>query len=201
MARPGSFFTAPQLEWQVDPNTWPIVAEQRDGRPLGFLILGISLVWMALAFLGLPAAGADVAGLGEASGQICLAMALATAIWGGGMLRRRQRISIDANGVHLVRQSLLSTETWQEPLDHYGGVVWRSVPIERRRGRQTLEQIDLWHKDPSRTVTLFTSTSDQHVQEVWTGWAQRLGLTPIRWSPAGATLDSLTSDTEMAPSH
>ena len=46
MSRWGSVFTAPALEWRVDPGKRPAVGARRDGQPIGALILAIGTLWL-----------------------------------------------------------------------------------------------------------------------------------------------------------
>jgi hypothetical protein len=179
MARWSAMFTAPALEWRLDPER-PAHGERRDGRPIGALILAIGGLWLAVplpAWLGAPF---PIAELGHAGAWASLGIGLALSLWGLRILIRRQVIRIDHDAVHARTRDLFGARAWREPLRRYRGVVWRSATIERRDGRQVLHLVDLWHEDPARRVTLLSSTSEAVAQERWQAWARELGLPAIR---------------------
>jgi hypothetical protein len=188
MARLSAQFTAPALEWRVDPGARPTMAERRDSRPLGALILAIGAVWLLVAARDLAAGGATIPGLGPAAGYLSLGIGSALALWGCRVLMRRQTIRIDHDGVHVRFQQLFWITSWSEPLAHYRGVVWRSVPIRRHGAWQTAHLIDLWHQDAQRRVTLFSSTDEHAAQDFWAAWAHELDLAPIHWQAADPSL-------------
>jgi hypothetical protein len=198
MARLSTQFTAPALEWRVDPGHRPTIAERRDSRPVGALILAIALVWLAVAARDLAAGGARIAGLGIAGGYLSLAIGVALALWGCRVLMRRQRIRIDRDGVHVRLEQLFWITSWSAPLAQYRGVVWRSVPIRRRGARRTVHLIDLWHPDPDRTVTLLSSTDGRAAEDFWRAWAAELGLAPIRSRSSDAGSMPAPADTRLA---
>jgi hypothetical protein len=201
MSRLSSVFTAPALEWRVDPGNWPAVAERRDGRPIGALIVAIGAVWLTVALRDLLSNGSPASGLGEAGGYLSLGVGIALVLWGCRVLLRRQTIRIDREGIHVQIRRLLGVTSWTEPLAGYRGVVWRSEPIRRRGARQTVHLIELWHEAPTRTVTLFSSTGDREARGLWQAWANRLGLAPIRWETADAPSVPGPSDAGLASSH
>jgi hypothetical protein len=201
MARLSTQFTAPALEWRVDPGHRPTIAQRRDSRPVGGLILAIAVAWLAVAARDLAAGGSAIAGLGMAGGYLSLAIGTALALWGCRVLMRQQTIRIDHDGVHVRLKQLFWITSWSEPLAHYRGVVWRSVPIRRHGAWRTVQLIDLWHQDPDRTVTLFSSTDDRAAEEFWRAWAGELGLAPIRWHPADPSGVPQAGDTKLARSH
>ena len=100
-------------------------------------------------------------------------------LWGLRILLRRQTIRIDDDRVDVTIRGITGITSWSEPLANYRAMVWRSEPI-RRRGRQTLHLIDLWHEDRARTVTVFSSISEVAARDSWEAWAQGLGLAAIR---------------------
>lgn len=181
MARLSTQFTAPALEWRVDPGQRPTIARRRDSWAVGTLILAIAVAWLAVAWRDLAAGGTAIAGLGIAGGYLSLAIGTALALWGCRVLMRQQTIRIDRDGVHVRFKQLFWITSWSEPLGHYRGVVWRSVPIRRHGAWQTVQLIDLWHQVPDRTVTLFSSTDERAAEDFWQAWAAELGLAPIRW--------------------
>ncbi len=201
MARLSTQFTAPALEWRVDPGDRPTIAERRDSRPVGALILVIAVAWLAVAGRDLAAGGRVIAGLGIAGGYLSLAIGAALALWGCRVLMRCQTIRIDCDGVHVRLEQLFWITSWSAPLAQYRGVVWRSVPIRRHGARQTVHLIDLWHQDPDRTVTLFSSADDRAAEDFWRAWAGELGLTPIRWRPSDAIPVSDPADSKLAGNH
>jgi hypothetical protein len=184
MARWGSIFTAPALEWRIDAQHWPARGDRRDGQPLGALVLVIGVVWLAVALRDVTAGGSTIAGFGVAAAWVSLAIGAALALWGCRILVRRQSIRIGDHDIQVRVRHLLGETSWHESLRHYGGVVWRSEPIRRRGVRQIVHLVELWHEDPSRTVTLLSSTAEQVAADAWQGWARRLGLAPIRWRAA-----------------
>ena len=175
-------FTAPALEWRVEPGKRPAVGERRDGQPIGALILAIGMLWLAVplpALLG--GAPFPIAELGRGGAWASLGIGIALVLWGLRILMRRQTIRIDRRSTSTSRaRHLLGVTSWSEPLANYRGVVWRSEPIRRRDGWQTLHLIDLWHADRARTVTLLSSTSEVAARDCWQAWAQDLGLAAIR---------------------
>ena len=174
-------FTAPALEWRVEPGKRPAVGARRDGQPLGALILAIGMLWLAVplpALLG--GAPFPIAELGRGGAWASLCIGIALVLWGLRILTRRQTIRIDRDDVHVRARHLLGVTSWSEPLANYRGVLWRSEPIRRHGGRQTLHLIDLWHADRARTVTLLSSTSEVAARDCWRAWAQDLGLAAIR---------------------
>jgi hypothetical protein len=201
MSRLGSVFTAPALEWRVDPASWPAVADRRDSQLIGALVLAIGLTWLSVALRDLIAGGSAIVGLGAVGGYLSLGIGTALALWGCRVLLRRQTIRIDQAGVHVQIRRLLGVRSWTEPLAAYRGVVWRSEPIRRRDTWQTLHLIELWHEDPKRTVTLFSSLGDREVRDSWQAWAQQLGLAPIRWDAAEALSLPGSNDAELARGH
>jgi hypothetical protein len=181
MSRWSSMFTAPALEWRVEPGKLPALGVRRDGWPIGALILAIGMLWLAIplpALLG--RAPFPVAELGPGGAWASLCIGIALVLWGLRILLRRQTIRIDRDDVHVRARHLLGVASWSEPLANYRGVVWRSEPIRRRGGRQALHLIDLWHADRARTVTLLSSTSEGAARDCWRAWAQDLGLAAIR---------------------
>jgi len=196
MARLSAQFTAPALEWRVDPGNRPTIAARRDGQGIGALILAIAVAWLAVAGRDLAAGGSTIAGLGVAGGYLSLGIGTTLALWGCRVLTRRQTIRIDHDVIHVRLEQLFWITSWSEPLAHYRGVVWRSLPIRRHRTWRTVHLIDLWHQDADRTVTLFSSTDERAAQDFWAAWARDLGLAPIRWRPADP--DTLADpDTEL----
>jgi hypothetical protein len=174
-------FTAPALEWRVDPGEQPTIGARRDGRPLGALILAIGMLWLAVplpALLG--GAPFPITELGRGGAWASLGIGIALVLWGLRIVMRRQTIRIDRDDVHVQVRHLLGVASWSEPLANYRGVVWRSEPIRRHGGRQTLHLVDLWHADSARTVTLLSSTSEAAARDCWQAWAQDLGLAAIR---------------------
>jgi hypothetical protein len=174
-------FTAPALEWRVDPGKRPAVGARRDGQPIGALILAIGVLWLAVplpALLG--SAPFPIAELGRGGAWASLCIGIALVLWGLRILIRRQTIRIERDDVHVRARHLLGVTSWSEPLASYRGVVWRSEPIRRRSGRQTLHLVDLWHADRARTVTLLSSTSEAAARDCWRTWAQDLNLAAIR---------------------
>jgi hypothetical protein len=176
MARLSSQLTAPALEWRIDPRDWPTTAERHDGRPIGGLILAIGVAWLALALRDLVAGGSQVVGLGASGGYLALGIGTALALWGCRILVRRQTIRIDDSGVNVQVRHMLGMTSWSEPLANYRGVVWRTERVRRR----DLQLIELSHEEPSKTLTLFSSTGDRGAEGIWQAWAQRLGLAPMR---------------------
>lgn len=174
-------FTAPALEWRVDPGRRPAIGARRDGQPIGALILAIGTLWLAVA---VPALVGDVplptADLGRGGAWASLGIGIALVLWGLRVLMRRQTIRIQDDEVRVRARHLLGVTSWSEPLANYRGVLWRSAPIRRRGGDQTLHLVDLWHADPSRTVTLLSSTSEAAARDGWRAWAQDLGLAAVR---------------------
>ena len=181
MTRWGSTFTAPALEWSIAPTELPVQGARRDGQPIGALVLFIATLWLALSLPPLLGdAPLRVVEPGRAGAWVGLGIGVALALWGLRILVRRQTIRIDRDGIHVRTRQLLGVTTWTEPLERYGGVVWRSEPIRRRGDRQTLHRIDLWHENPARTVTLLSSTSEAAARDGWKAWAKELGLAAIR---------------------
>lgn len=201
MARLSTQFTAPALEWRVDPGQRPTIAQRRDSWAVGSLILAIAVAWLAVAVRDLAAGGRTIAGLGIAGGYLSLAIGIALALWGCRVLMRQQTIRIDRDGVHVRLKQLFWITSWSEPLAHYRGVVWRSVPIRRHGAWQTVQLIDLWHQDPARTVTLFSSTDQRAAQDFWQAWSGELGLAPIRWHSTDPNGMLQAGDTKLARSH
>jgi hypothetical protein len=181
MSRLSSAFTAPTLEWRVDPGTRPAVGARRDGQPIGALILAIGTLWLAVALPALLGSGAfPIADLGRGGAWASLGIGIALVLWGLRILLRRQTIRIDHDRVHVTIRGIAGTTSWSEPLANYRGVVWRSEPISRRDRSQTLHLVDLWHEDRSRAVTLLSSTSEVAARDAWQAWAQGLGVAAIR---------------------
>jgi hypothetical protein len=181
MSRLSSMFTAPALEWRIDPGTRPAVGERRDGRPIGALILAISALWLAVPLPALlDRASFPIAELGRGGAWTSVGIGVALMLWGLRVLMRRQTIRIDGDDIHVRARHLLGVASWSEPLANYRGIVWRSEPIRRRGGRQMLHLVDLWHADRARTVTLLSSTSEAAARDCWRAWAQDLGLAAIR---------------------
>jgi hypothetical protein len=181
MSRWNPGFTAPALEWRVDPGSRPAVGARRDGQPIGALILAIGTLWLAVPLpVLLGGAPFPIPDLGRGGAWASLCIGIALVLWGLRILMRRQTIRIDRDDVHLRARHLLGVTSWSEPLANYRGVVWRSEPIRRRGGRQTLHLVDLWHADRARTVTLLSSTSEVAARDCWRAWAQDLGLAAIR---------------------
>jgi hypothetical protein len=181
MSRWISMFTAPALEWRVDPGKRPAVGARRDGQPIGALILAIGTLWLAVplpALLG--GAPFPIAELGRGGAWASLCIGIALVLWGLRILVRRQTIRIDRDDIHVRARDLLGVTSWSEPVANYRGVVWRSEPIRRRGGMQALHLIDLAHADRARTVTLLSSTSEVAARDCWRAWAQDLGLAAIR---------------------
>jgi hypothetical protein len=181
MSRLGLVFTAPALEWCVDSRVWPAIGERRDGQLVGGLILAIGTLWLAVplrALLGI--APHPIADLGLSGTYGSLGVGIALMLWGLRILMRRQTIRIDDDRVHVTLRRVTGATSWSEPLGNYRGVVWRSEAIYRRDSWQTLHLIDLWHEDPSRTVTLLSSMSAVAARDFWQGWAEGLGLAAIR---------------------
>jgi hypothetical protein len=179
MARWSSMFTAPALEWRLDPVR--ARGERRDGRPIGALILAIGMLWLAVplpAWLG--GAPFPIAEAGGAGAWVSFGIGLALALWGLRILVRRQTIRIERDAVHARTRDLFGATAWREPLHRYRGVIWRSVTLERRGARPVLHLVELWHEDPARRITLLSSTSEAAAQERWQAWAQELGLPAIR---------------------
>jgi hypothetical protein len=179
MARWTSMFTAPALEWRLDPVR-PATGQRRDGRPIGALILAIGMLWLAVplpVWLGAPF---PIAEFGHAGAWASFGIGLALALWGLRILLRRQTIRIDREAVHVRSHDLFGASAWREPLRRYRGVAWRSVPLERRDTPQVLHLVELWHEDPARRVALLSSTSEAAAHERWQAWAQELGLPAIR---------------------
>jgi hypothetical protein len=201
MTRLSAQFTAPALEWRVDPGQRPTIAARRDSRPVGTLILAIAVVWLAVAGRDLAAGGRAIAGLGVAGGCLSLAIGVALALWGCRVLMRQQTIRIDRDRVHVRLKQLFWITSWSEPLAHYRGVVWRSMPIRRHGAWQTVHLIELWHQDPDRTVTLLSSTDDRAAEDSWRDWAGELGLAPIRWRSSDAIPVPDPADSKLAGSH
>lgn len=201
MSRLAFAFTAPALEWRLDPGASPVVGDRRDGRMLGALIVGIGAIWIALALRALTEDSPDVvAALGEGGVWLCLGIGIGLVVWGCRVLVRRQTIQIDGQCVRVTVRRLAGTSSWVEPLANYRGVVWRTEPIRRRDDWRTIQLIDLWHEDASKTVNLFSSASDVAVPDLWQAWAQALDLTAIRWAPADATELPQSGDTRPLPS-
>jgi hypothetical protein len=129
MARWGSIFTAPALEWRIVAQHWPARGDRRDGQPLGALVLVIGVVWLAVALRDVTAGGSTIAGFGVAAAWVSLAIGAALALWGCRILVRRQSIWIGDHDIQVRVRHLLGETSWHESLRHYGGVVWRSEPI------------------------------------------------------------------------
>jgi hypothetical protein len=181
MSRICSAFTAPALEWRVDPGMRPAVGARRDGQPIGALILAIGTLWLAVALPALLGSGPfPIADLGHGGAWASLGIGSALVLWGLRILLRRQTIRIDHDRVDVTIRGITGTTSWSEPLANYRGMVWRSEPIYRRDRRQTLHLVNLWHEDPSRTVTLLSSTSEVPARDAWQAWAQSLGIAAIR---------------------
>jgi hypothetical protein len=181
MSRLSSAFTAPTLDWRLDPGRRPAVGARRDGQPIGALILAIGTLWLAVAVPALLGNGAfPIADVGRGGAWASLGIGIALVLWGLRILLRRQIIRIDHDCVHVAIRGISGTTSWSEPLANYRGVEWRSEPISRRDRRQTLHLVDLWHEDRSRTVTLLSSTSEVAARDAWQAWAQGLGIAAIR---------------------
>jgi len=181
MSRLNSAFTAPALEWQVDPGKRPAVGARRDGRPIGALIVAIGTLWLVVALPALVSSGpSPTADLGRSGAWASLVIGIALMLWGLRTLLRRQTIRIDDERVDVTIRGITGTTSWSEPLANYRGMVWRSEPVYRRDRAQTLHLVDLWHEDRSRTVTLLSSTSEVAARDAWQAWAQSLGLAAIR---------------------
>ena len=189
MSRLAFAFTAPALEWRLDPGVSPVVGERRDGRPLGALMVGIGAIWIALALRVLIEGSPDVvAALGEDGVYLCLTIGTGLVLWGCRVLVPLQTIRIDGQCVRVTNRRITGTSSWTEPLASYRGVVWRTEPVRRRDEWQAIQLIDLWHDDASKTVNLFSSASDVAVPDFWQAWAHALDLTAIRRPPADARL-------------
>jgi hypothetical protein len=201
MARLSAQFTAPMIEWWIDPSHRPASADRRDGRLIGALVLAIGVIWLGVAARELAAAGVHLAGWRTAGGYVCLGIGAALALWGCRILFRRQTVRIDHDGVHVRFKQLFWITSWSEPLTRYRGVVWRSVPIERQGTRRTVHLLDLWHEEPDKTVTLFSSTDGHAAHEFWRAWAHRLGLPPIRWRSIEPESVPYAEQAELARSH
>lgn len=174
-------FTAPALEWRVDPGRRPAIAARRDGQPIGALILAIGTLWLAVATPALVGGTSfQIAELGRGGAWASLGIGVALVLWGLCVLMRRQTIRIQGDDVRVRAGHLLGVTSWSEPLANYRGVVWRSELIRRRGRNQTLHLVDLWHADPRRTVTLLSSTSEAAARDGWRAWAQDLGLAAVR---------------------
>jgi hypothetical protein len=181
MSRLSWAFTAPALEWRVDPDKRPAVGARRDGQPIGALIVAIGALWLAVALPALLGSGPfPTADLGRGSAWASVGIGIALVVWGLRVLLRRQTIRIDDDRVDVTIRGITGTTSWSEPLANYRGMVWRSEPIYRRDRRQTLHLVDLWHEDRSKTVTLLSSTSEVAARDAWQAWAQGLGLAAIR---------------------
>ena len=181
MARIRSAFTAPALEWRVDPGRRPAAGARRDGQPIGALTLIIGMLWLAVALPALLGGGAfPIAELGRGGAWASLGIGIAFVLWGLRILLRRHTIRIGHDRVEVTIRGIAGTTSWSEPLANYRGTVWRSEPIYRRDRRQTLHLVDLWHEDPSRTVTLLSSMSEVAARDAWQAWAQSLGIAAIR---------------------
>lgn len=181
MARWSSTFTAPALEWRVEPGRRPATGERRDGRPIGALVVVIGTLWLALPLPALlNSTPVPLAGSGGSGAWASLGIGLALLLWGLRILMCRQIIRIDGHEVQVQTRGLFGATTWREPLTRYRGLAWRSEPIERRDGRQMLHLVELWHEDGARRVTLLTSTSEAAARDGWQRWAQDLGLPAIR---------------------
>jgi hypothetical protein len=181
MSRWNSMFTAPALEWRVDPGNRPAAGARRDGQPIGVLILAIGVLWLAVP---VPTLLGDVpfpaTELGRAGAWASLCVGIAFVFWGLWVLMRQQTIRICGDEVQVRARHLFGVTSWSEPLVNYRGVAWRSEPIRHRGGTKTLHLVELWHADPARTVTLMSSTSEAAARDCWRAWAQDLGLAAIR---------------------
>ena len=181
MSRIRSAFTAPALEWRVDPGKRPAVGARRDGQPIGALTLVIGMLWLAVALPALLGGRPfPIADLGRGGAWASLGIGIAFVLWGLRILLHRQTIRIGHDRVEVTIRSITGTTSWSEPLANYRGTVWRSEPIYRRDRRQTLHLVDLWHEDGARRVTLLSSTSEAAARDGWWAWAQELGLAAIR---------------------
>lgn len=182
MSRLSLAFTAPALEWRVDHRVWPAVGDRRDGQLVGGLVMAIGALWLAVPLHALiGSASHPIADLGHGGSYASLAVGISLVLWGLRILMRRQTIRIDDHCVHVTVRGVISVTSWSEALASYRAVVWRSEPIYRRDSWRMLHQVDLWHDDPSRTVTLLSSTSAVTARAAWQGWADGLGLAAIRW--------------------
>lgn len=101
-------------------------------------------------------------------------------------LTRYKIIHFDGNNIN-VKTSLIFKQdfAFTEPLYNYTGVRLRVKFYQFGIFNQNKFIIELYHKDPRKTIPLYISTSTRHLRKLWRTYAQKLKMPGITISEKG----------------
>lgn len=90
--------------------------------------------------------------------------------------RKRRRITFDSFKVTVERMGLFGSRSWSLPYTDYEGVLHREAQVSGIYASLKLQIIELYHRDPDKTVPLYVQEAAEAPREKWKAYAQRLKL-------------------------
>lgn len=101
-------------------------------------------------------------------------------------LARYKIIRFDGSNIYVKKHLIFSQDTsFTEPLYNYIGVRLRVKFYQFGIFNKNKFIIELYHKDPSKIVPLYISTSKRHLRRIWRTYAQKLKMPGITISEKG----------------
>lgn len=90
--------------------------------------------------------------------------------------RKRRRITFDSFTVTVERMGIFGSRAWTLPYSDFDGVLHRDVTKTVLLATVRLKVIELYHRDPDKTVPLYVQESTEAPREKWKAYAERLKL-------------------------
>lgn len=101
-------------------------------------------------------------------------------------LIRYKKILFDGKTFTVTKRSLrYGKETFEEPLYNYAGVRLRVKFYQYGLFTKNKFIIELYHKDPQKTIPLYISTRSRSIRRYWKNYAQELKMPALRISEKG----------------
>jgi hypothetical protein len=161
----------------VDLSQLPVTVDLSMKPVLKLALLG-ALVLMAPSLGSLF--GRDFDGWDEKLIRYTLVTVAFLAAYLAGFLffafRKRRRITFDPFTVTVERMGLFGNRAWTLPYSDFDGVLHRNVHKTILLSSVHLQVIELYHRNPEKTVPLYVQESTEAPREQWKAYAERLKL-------------------------
>ena len=170
---------------EIRIDAFPVVVTKRGSRVLGSLAVFFGGSFTVFPVIGLIMAARepidqDFYVAAGAFGVVFL-LFLALALWGVNQFVSREILTIDSSSVGWQRRSLFRTREHVEPLGAFEGVIYRR---DWNSEDGSTSHLELLHRDPASTVTLYRANRDYDIPEKWRRYCEALSVPAIqRLSP------------------
>jgi len=173
-------------QWELPIGERPVTVTRTGSTFGGLFMVVFALLWgglptMALIQNGLPGAGQPENWLF----LIFPVIAIGILAFGLRQLLWRKTITLDDLFVTVEERGLFGTESWQEQLTAYRGVLSRSRRVKTKNSSYTLYLVDLLHDDSKRTINLYSARSKRDWRAKWEAYARWLKLPAVEQADGG----------------